>query len=159
MTSTSRLSRPRLLQLLLVEVTELVDRRRLTSHNTLDQLDRAANRRSVGSRVLNGLRLDLDKTDSWILWAAIVLAVLEITEPGFERRRVELANLLPVGLDGGDAGDGRPLAGVVEEAEVDFAVALEVVGLAGLGVGVEDQVDAVAFLHAGRVSKSVRSFD
>ena len=51
-----------------------------------------------------------------------------------------------VGHDLGLAGDGGPFAGVVEEAEVDFGVGIEVVGLAGFGVGVEDEVDAVAFL-------------
>jgi len=51
-----------------------------------------------------------------------------------------------VGDDVGFAGDGGPFAGVVEEAEVDVGVVFEVVGLAGFGVCVEDEIDAVAFL-------------
>jgi len=51
-----------------------------------------------------------------------------------------------VGHDLGLAGDGGPFAGVVEEAEVDVGVGLEVVGLAGLRVGVEDEVDAITLL-------------
>jgi len=75
-----------------------------------------------------------------------VLAVTEVADPGLEGWGVVLVDLLAIGLDGGFAGDGGPFAGVVEEAEVDFGVSVEVVGLAGFGVGVEDEVDAVAFL-------------
>jgi len=49
-------------------------------------------------------------------------------------------------LNGGVARDGSPFAGVSDEAEVDRSVGLEVVGLAGLGVGVEEEVEAVALL-------------
>jgi hypothetical protein len=51
-----------------------------------------------------------------------------------------------VSLNGGLAGDGRPLAGVGDEANVDRGVLLEVVGLARLGVGVEEEVEAISFL-------------
>jgi hypothetical protein len=51
-----------------------------------------------------------------------------------------------VGLNGSFAGDGGPLARVVDEADVDGGVLLEVVGLARLGVGVEEQIEAVCLL-------------
>jgi hypothetical protein len=51
-----------------------------------------------------------------------------------------------VSLDGGMAGDRRPLARIGDEANVDGCILLEVVGLARLGVGVEEEVEAVSFL-------------
>lgn len=76
-----------------------------------------------------------------------MLAVAEVAEPGFERGRVVLVDLFAVGLDFGGAGDRGPFAGAVDEADVYFGVLGEVVGLAGFGVGVEDEVDAVALLY------------
>lgn len=52
-----------------------------------------------------------------------------------------------VGLDRSMAGDGSPLSGVVDEANVDRRVLLEVISLAGLGVGVEEEVETVALLY------------
>ena len=57
-----------------------------------------------------------------------------------------------IGIDLGRAGDGCPLAGTVEESNVDVRVGLKVIGLACLGVGVEDEVDAARFLEKGCVS-------
>jgi hypothetical protein len=51
-----------------------------------------------------------------------------------------------VGLDGGLAGDGCPLAGVVDETNVDGGVLLQVISLARLGVGVEEDVKSVCLL-------------
>jgi len=138
-----------LLQLALLEVAELVHLWRLASHCTLHHIDGAADLSLARNSVLDGLGVDLDQDDSWVLWATVVLSVTKVAQPGLEGLRVVLAHLLAVGLDRGLAGDGRPLARVVEEAQVDFRVCLEVVGLAGLGVGVEDDVDAVALLWDG----------
>lgn len=55
-------------------------------------------------------------------------------------------HLLSISDDRCCAGDGRPLARVVEEAKIDFRVGSNVISLAGLGVGVEDEVCAVVFL-------------
>lgn len=55
-------------------------------------------------------------------------------------------DFLAVGLDGRLARDGGPFAAAVDEADVDFWVGFQVVGLAGFGVGVVDEVDAVALL-------------
>jgi hypothetical protein len=57
-----------------------------------------------------------------------------------------LLNNSAVCLNGRFARDGRPLPGVVDETNVDGRVFLEVVGLARLGIGVEEDVEAVCFL-------------
>jgi hypothetical protein len=51
-----------------------------------------------------------------------------------------------IGLNGSVAGDGRPLARVGDETNVYRGILLEVVSLARLGVGVEEEVEAVSFL-------------
>lgn len=149
-----------LLELRLVQVSELVDLSGLASDNTLGELNRVAE--STGSRsgdgVLSSLGLDLDEDDSGVFGTTVVLAVTEVTQPCLEAGGVVLADLLAIGLDGGDTGDGSPLARGLEEGEVDVVVRLEVIGLAGLAVGVEDEVDAVALLggegHAARDKKA-----
>jgi len=93
--------------------------------------------------------IDLDDAHSWVVWATVVLSVAEVTDPCLERGRIVLVDEATVCHNLGLARDGGPFAGVVEEAEVDVGVGLEVVGLAGLGVGVEDEVDAVALLRLG----------
>lgn len=57
-----------------------------------------------------------------------------------------LADDVAVGLDGCVTRDGGPLASVVDEADIDCGVLLEIVGLSRLGVGVEEDVEAVSFL-------------
>jgi hypothetical protein len=44
-------------------------------------------------------------------------------------------------------GDGRPLAGAVNEAKVDIGIVLQLVGLVGLGVGEEEEINAARLLH------------
>ena len=67
-----------------------------------------------------------------------MLAVAQIAEPGFELWGVVLGDDGAVVDDGGYAGDRGPFAGAVEEGDVHVWVVGEVVGLAGLVVGVED---------------------
>lgn len=76
-------------------------------------------------------------------------AVSEVAEPGFEAGGVVFADGVAVGDDGGVAGDGGPFAGGIQEGDVDFGVRVQVVGFAGFGVGVEEEVDAAAFLLLG----------
>jgi hypothetical protein len=57
--------------------------------------------------------LDLDDADTRVLGAAVVLAVAEITEPGFESGGVVFFDDGAVGDDGGGAGYGGPFAGGV----------------------------------------------
>ena len=136
-----------LLNLARLNVPKLVDLSSLASDNALGKLHSAANGSAPADGVLRSLAGDLDEADARVLGTAVVLAVTEVAEPGLEGGRVVLLDAGAVGLDGGGAGNAGPLAGVVEETEVDFGVLLEVVGLAGLGVGVEDEVDAVVLLR------------
>jgi hypothetical protein len=78
----------------------------------------------------------------------IVLPIAEITQPRLQRRRVVRPNLFTVGLNSRFPGNRRPLAAAIEEAEVDLRIRSEVIGLARLGIGVEDEVDAVVLLSA-----------
>jgi len=127
-------------------VSQLVNLWCLTSDDTLGELGESTNRCPVADGVLRSGSGNLDDNDSWVVWTTVVLAVAEVTDPCLERWRVVLVHLLAVGLDLGVAGDRGPFAGWGEEADVDVWVGLEVVGLAGLGVGVEDDVDTVALL-------------
>lgn len=126
---------------------QLVHLSSLASDNALGELNGTTDGCAPGDSVLCGLAGDLDEANARVLRATVVLAVTEVAEPGLERRRVVLLDAGAVGLDGSGAGDAGPLAGVVEESEVDLGVLLEVVGLAGLGVGVEDEVNAVVLLR------------
>ena len=65
-------------------------------------------------------------------------AVAEVTEPGFQGWGVIFLDGGAIGEDLCFAGDGSPLTGGVEEGDVDGGVGGDVIGLAGLGVGVED---------------------
>lgn len=152
-------ARAPLLELLLIQVSQLVDLWCLTSDDTLGELGKSTNSCPVADGVLRSLSSDLDDNDSWVIWTAIVLAVAEVTNPCLECWRVVLVHLLAVGLDLGLAGNRGPLAGWGEEADVDVWVGLEVVGLAGLGVGVEDDVDTVALLVESLAGKSLEGFD
>jgi len=142
-----------LLNLLRLNVPELVDLSSLASDNALGELHSAANGSAPAGGVLRSLAGDLDEADTGVLGTAVVLAVTEVAEPGLKGRRVVLLDAGAVGLDGSGAGNAGPLAGVVEEGEVDVGVLLQVIGLAGLGVGVEDEIDAVVLLR-WRVSQA-----
>lgn len=141
---------PHLIQLRLTQIPQLIRRGRLARHDPLGDLDRAADQILAADGILRRGAGDLDDADAGVLGPAVVRAVAQVAEPGLEPGRVVLADFGAVGEDAGFARDRGPLARGVEEAEVDFRVRFEVVGFAGLGVGVEDEVDAVAFLWAGR---------
>lgn len=139
-------------ELLLVQVSELVDLRSVASGNALCKFNESTDCSSARQGVLGSLCGDLDEDDTGVLWATIVLAITEITEPCLERGRVVLSDPLSVGLKCGLAGDGCPFARGIEESEVDVRVRFEVIGLARFGVGVEDKINAVALLDCGSVS-------
>jgi len=76
-----------------------------------------------------------------------VRAVSQIAQPGFQRLSIVFADNLAVGNDLGFTRDGSPFAGRVQERDVDLGVGFQIVGLAGLGVGVEEEIKATAFLY------------
>lgn len=128
-------------------MSQRVDLRCLTSDNSLGHLECATNSCPVAEGVLCSLGIDLDDDDSWVVWATIVLSVAEITNPCLESGAVVLVDGFAIGEELSLAGDGSPLAGRgVDKGKVDVRVGCEVVGLAGLCVCVEDEVDTVALL-------------
>ena len=141
-----------LVELALVQVSELVHLRCLASNNTLGELGKATNCGASSNGILCRDSLDLDKNNSWILWATVMLSIAQIANPCLQSRRVVLADLFSVGLDGGLAGYGSPLAAGGQEGEVDVGVVLEIVRLAGFAVGVEYEVNAIALLVKDIVS-------
>ena len=118
----TRLSTPHLLQLLLTQIPQLIRRGRLARHDPLGDLDGAAHHILPADRVLRRLARDLDDADARVLGPAVVRAVAQVAEPGFQRRGVVLADFGAVGEDAGAARDGGPFAGCGEEAQVDFGV-------------------------------------
>lgn len=140
------LARPPCLNLLLGNLPQLVNSWCASSNNTLGHLQRSRSSVLPNNRVRRRDGLDADDTDTRVLWAAVVLTIFEVTEPRLQCWRVVLADRLAVGVDLGGAADGSPFAGTVKEGNVDVGVGLKVVGLAGLGVGVEDEIDTAVLL-------------
>lgn len=66
-----------------------------------------------------------------------MFAILQVTKPRLQGRRVVFADHLTVSDNVGFAGDRGPFAGRVEEGDVDFWFGFEIIGFAGFGVGVE----------------------
>ena len=125
---------------------QLVDLWSLASDDALGHLESGAECILPADGVLGTLALDFNHRDSRIVRTAVVLPIAEVAEPRLETGRVELVHLFPVGDDGRIARDGRPFAVRVQEAQVDFRVGLDIVRLARLGVGVEDEVRSVVLL-------------
>jgi hypothetical protein len=80
-----------------------------------------------------------------------------ITHPGLQCRGVVFLDGVAIGEDAGGAGNGGPRAVGGEEGDVDVLVRVEVVGLAGFSVGVEQVVDASGFLERRNISMVVLS--
>lgn len=76
-------------------------------------------------------------------------AVTQIAQPGLELWAVVFGDEAAVRDDLGVPADRGPVAGGGEEGDVDVFVGFEVVGLAGFGVGVEEEGEAVVFLFDG----------
>ena len=67
-----------------------------------------------------------------------MLAVPQVSEPGFESGGVVFMYHVAVSDDICLPADRSPFAARVEEGDVDFGVGFQVIGFAGFGVGVED---------------------
>jgi hypothetical protein len=141
------MARPPLADFLFANLPQLSDSRGVTRHNTLHHLYSSSNHSLSCNLVCSGLGLDSDDADSWVILATVMCAVTKIAEPGFQGRRVVFLDSGAVGGDAGFAGDGSPLAGTVEECDVDSVVGGDIVSLARFGIGVEYKVDATRFLQ------------
>lgn len=137
---------PPLYQLLIRNLPQLIHLRRTPCRRSLRHLVNLPQDPGRINRIRRSLRIDLDNANTRVLWPTVVCAIFQIPEPCFQRWGVVFANGLAVGYDLGYAADGRPLASALEEGDVDIGVGFEVVGLTGLGVGVEKEVNAAAFL-------------
>ena len=121
--------------------------RRVARDHTLDDLGATGHHTLAGHGIGGGLGVDLDDGDAGVFGPAVVLAVPEVADPGLEFAGVVFPHHVAVRDDGGFAGERGPLAGAVEEGDVDARVRVEVVRLAGFGVGVEEEVESTAFLE------------
>lgn len=81
--STHLLGLP-LRNLRLIKVPQLVDAGRLAGCNALGKLDETTNGCSPRDSVLCSLSLDTDDANAGILWAPVVLAVTEVTDPSLQ---------------------------------------------------------------------------
>ena len=74
-------------------------------------------------------------------------AVAQVAQPRLQGGRVVLLDQRSVRLDACCSAHGGPFAGHVQEGNVYVRVGLQLVRLARLGVGVEEEVDAARFLR------------
>jgi hypothetical protein len=96
----------------------------------------------IGSR----RRLDTNNTDTGVVLRPIVGAISQISQPGLQRLVVVLLDQRSICDDASLSSNGSPFSGGVDEGDVDVRVAGEVVGLAGLCVGMEEKIDTLRFL-------------
>jgi hypothetical protein len=137
---------------LYTNLSQLINLRRLPRQHALHHLHPPRHHIAPRSRIRDRLRHDLDDADAGIIGPAVMRAVAEVAQPRLQLRAVVLLDRGAVGDDARGAGEGGPFAAGVEEGDVDGGIVLEVVGFAGFGVGVEEEVDATALLGWGLVS-------
>ena len=135
-----------LLQLIRTQLPQFVHLRTLSRHCTLGNLHSATQYVLVVDRVRRRVCSHLDNADSWVVRSTVVFTVTKVTHPGFQGWRVVFLDNGAVGEDRGFTRDRGPLAGWVQEGNVNFGVILKIVSLARLGVGVEEEIDTTAFL-------------
>ena len=78
--------------LLLTELSQLVDGWSIASDNTLSHLDASAECILPDNGIGRRLGRNLDDTNSWVLWSSVMLAIAEITQPGFQSFRIVLSD-------------------------------------------------------------------
>lgn len=145
-----RMFTPPLLDLGLINLSQIVDVGDLTGHGALDDLNTSAQHGALADGIGGRDGLDLDDADSGVVLAAVVHPIAEIAQPGLQGWRVVFRNGGAVGDDAGGAGDGGPAAvRGRDEGHVDVRVGFEVCRLTGLRVGVEEEVETARFLGDG----------
>jgi hypothetical protein len=137
---------PPLLNLIFGDLSKLVHTRRIPCDSTLRDIRKPIDQILPHNRIRRRQQIDLDNPNSRILRSAIMLSIAQVTNPGLQAGGVVLVDDGAVGEDRGRAGEGGPFAGGVQEGDVDVPVGGEVVGFAGFGVGVEEEVDAAVLL-------------
>ena len=135
-----------LLQLLLAKLPQLVDLRRRAGDSPFDNIRTPAQRSPSRNCICCCESLDLDDTNPRVFRSSIMLAIFQVAKPCLQGRRIVFADHLTISDNVGFAGNRGPFAGGVEEGNVDLRFGLEVIGFAGFGVGVEEEVNAATFL-------------
>lgn len=90
---------------------------------------------------------DTDDPYTGIILITVMDSISQVPQPGPQVGAVVLLDEGSVYDNVGEAADRGPLAGGVQEADVDVRIVGEIVSLAGLGVGVEEEIDATGFLQ------------
>lgn len=142
--------RPPGLDLIGRELPQLVDARGLASDGPLGYLNPAAEDILARDAVRGRRHLDADDPDAGVVLASVVHPISQVAQPRLQRRAIVLLDQIAVRHHLGYARDGGPLARSVEERDVGVGIALELVRLVGLGVGVEEEIDAAGFLRVYR---------
>ena len=136
-----------MLNLLFANLPQLIDLRSTPRHGPLYNLESPSQHCARLDCVRRRLRIHLDHADPRILGPAVVLAIFQIAEPCLQGRGVVLADGVSVRDDVSFARNGGPFTGRVKEGNVDLGIGFQVVGFAGLGVGVEEKVEAATLLE------------
>lgn len=140
---------------LLIDLAKSIDLRGLACDGALDHLDAPADEGALRHGVRGGDGLDFDDADARVVLAAVVGAVAQVTDPGLEGRGVVFLDDGAVGDDACGARDAGPAAVGGAEGDVDVRVGFEVVGFAGFGVCVEEEIDATGFLKRNRKKRTM----
>lgn len=137
-----------LLDLRRIDLAQLVDRSCVASHSTLGNLERVSKECLVCDGVCGSIDLDADDANPGVVLGTIMLTIAEVTHPSLQAWAVVLLDSATVGIDGGRARDGRPLAGAIQEADVDLRILLQLIRLVRFGVGKEEQLGAILLLRS-----------
>lgn len=150
-----------LIQLLLIQLPNLIDSRRIPLSDAFTRLDRPANDAHPGYGIDSRLGLHADDADAGVRGPAVVDAIAQIAQPGLQSGGVVLVDGALVGEDGGGAGHGGPGPGRrLEEGHVRLGrVHGEIHRLAREEVRVEDQVDSAVFLEKNQPAPSPKCQD
>ena len=135
-----------LANLTLADLPQLVHLCSISGDRALHHACCSADGGTPGNGIRRSLGLDFDDSDTRVVLTAIVCAIAEVANPGLELLRVVFLDNIAITDHRSFAADRSPLACAVEEGDIDGRVGIEIVGLAGFGVGVEDEVDATGFL-------------
>jgi hypothetical protein len=84
------------LNLLLAQLSQLVNCRRATSHDTLCNVQGSSWHTLSDYGICCRFGLDPDDTNTWILWAAVVLSITKVSKPCLKAGRVVFSDSLAV---------------------------------------------------------------
>lgn len=92
------------------------------AHNAMNRLSCPSKQTPIRQRARCRIHLDADHAQARVGSGAVVLAVAEIAEPGLQHGVIVAFNECAVLDDGGRTSDGGPVAGSIDEGDVDVGV-------------------------------------